>query len=63
VGDERGSLASLREAVDRGFLAIHYLDHHFEHWPNGLHRFRSQPEFREVRERLASKVAWLRARY
>jgi tetratricopeptide (TPR) repeat protein len=63
VGDQRRALEALRQAVDRGFLAIHYLDQHLNHWPDSLYRFRNQPEFRAVRERLASKVALLRARY
>ncbi|HTM50580.1 MAG TPA: FlgO family outer membrane protein [Bryobacteraceae bacterium] len=63
LDDQRKALETLRQAVDRGFLALHYLDEHFKHWPKGLHRFRNHPEFLAVREQLASKVALLRQQY
>jgi DNA-binding winged helix-turn-helix (wHTH) protein/TolB-like protein len=63
LGDERMALSTLRQAVDRGFLALHYVDFHFEHSAEGLYRFRNHPEFRAVREQLASKVARLRVQY
>ena len=63
LDDEQKALETLQLAVDRGFLAIHYLDGHFKHWPQGLYRFRKHPDFLAVRERLASKVARLREQY
>ena len=63
LDDERKALETLRQAVDRGFLALHYLDNHLKHWPFGLYRFRNHPDFRAVRDQLASKVARLREQY
>jgi TolB-like protein len=63
LNDEQNALETLRHSVGRGFLALHYLDCHFERWPQGLYRFRNRPEFRAVREQLASKVARLRQLY
>jgi hypothetical protein len=53
----------VRHAVDRGFLALHYVDRHFRQPMDGLYRYREEPNFRFVRDRLARKVMLLRAQY
>ena len=63
LGDNRRTLASLQQAVDRGFLSLFYLDHQFEHPLRGLYRFRDDPRFRTVREQLAAKIERLRVQY
>jgi tetratricopeptide (TPR) repeat protein len=63
LGDGRRALGSLQQAFDRGFLSLHYLDHQFEHPPRGLYRYRNDPHFRALRNRLVEIIEQLRAQY
>ena len=56
LGDRREAIQYLRQAVEHGYVAIHYLDR-YEQWPYGLCRLREDPEYRAVHTQLAQKVA------
>ncbi len=59
LGHDRQAIDQLRQAIARGFLALHYLD-----WPHGpLCRLRAHPEVRALRQALTSKIATLRKQY
>jgi hypothetical protein len=55
LGDRAEALSNLRQAVDRGFVTIQYLDHHQQpFYP--LHGLAKDPEFRAIRGELARRV-------
>jgi DNA-binding winged helix-turn-helix (wHTH) protein/tetratricopeptide (TPR) repeat protein len=62
LGDRPAALDSLRESVGAGFLGLHYLDY-YQQPPNGWYAYRQDPEFVQIRNGLARKIAELRTRY
>jgi DNA-binding winged helix-turn-helix (wHTH) protein/TolB-like protein len=63
LGEEQKALESLQQSINRGFLSLAYLDRQFEHSPRGLYRYRNDPQFRALRDRLAAKIERLRRQY
>jgi len=55
LGDRREAIEYLKQAVEHGYMAIHYLDR-YEQWPYGLCRLREDPEYRAIHNQLAKKV-------
>ena len=62
LGDRTAALDSLRRSVSAGFLGLHYVDY-YQQSPNGWYAYRQDPEFMQIREGLARRIAELRTRY
>lgn len=62
LGDRTAALDSLRQSVSAGFLGLHYLDY-YQQPPNGWYVYRQDPEFTQIRDGLARRIADLRTRY
>ena len=60
--DRGAALQSLRRSVAGGFLGVHYLDY-YQKPLYGWNHYRKDPEFLDIREGLARKIAELRKRY
>ena len=59
LGDDEQAILHMRQAIERGFLSLQFLD-----WPHfRLYHLRSRPEMVEMRQNLNSKIGTLRIRY
>jgi tetratricopeptide (TPR) repeat protein len=62
LGDRTAAINSLRQSVSGGFLGLHYLDY-YQQSPNGWYAQRRDPDFLQIRDGLARRIAELRTRY
>jgi tetratricopeptide (TPR) repeat protein len=62
LGDKEEAIETLKQAVDNGWLGIHYVDH--DQRPGWeLYNLRDNPRFQALRAKLARKVAELEKQY